>query len=215
MQLFSRSRLPQDLPSLVHTIQSLPANDLILDGEVTWGGGIGARFDTGLLLELRALLNKLEISKAPFTKAVGLPRLRAHWVEPKIVVKVGFIEWSTPRPAKAPTRRAHRRAHRNSVVRSQVSQLLQFYRWVRRVGRGCRGVGGFEDDFLGNNKLRRGKVGRDAISAKDAGRDVPDGVPPRMGITIGSEGRCACGPEERDVFAIAALCHRDQFRHSR
>jgi ATP-dependent DNA ligase len=36
----------------------------------------------------------LEIPKAPFTKAVGLPRVRAHWVKPEIVVKVGFIEWT-------------------------------------------------------------------------------------------------------------------------
>ena len=219
VQLFSRNRLPQTLPSVVHAIKSLPANDLILDGEVTWGGGkvtyhvfdvmwlnsrdltslplharqqllselplsaplervvsldgveeelpwerarnegwegviakrrdslyeqrrsphwlkmkcelsqnfvvggftdpqgkrvglgallvgyydatdfvfagkIGTGFDTKLLLDLRAQLDKLEISKTPFTKAVGLPRLRAHWVTPKIVVEVGFIEWT-------------------------------------------------------------------------------------------------------------------------
>jgi bifunctional non-homologous end joining protein LigD len=217
--LFSRSRLPQNLPSVVHAIQSLPANDLILDGEVTWGRGkvtyhvfdvmwlnsrdltslpldvrrgllselpltrplervvslnaveenlpweraknegwegviakrrdslyeqrrsphwlkmkcemsqnfvvggftdpqgkrvglgallvgyyedadfvfagkIGTGFDTKLLMDLRAQLDELEIPKTPFTKAVGLPRLRAHWVQPKIVVEVGFIEWT-------------------------------------------------------------------------------------------------------------------------
>ena len=30
----------------------------------------------------------------PFTKAKGLPRLRAHWVRPEIVVQVAFIEWT-------------------------------------------------------------------------------------------------------------------------
>ena len=219
VQLFSRNRLPQNLPSVVHAIQSLPANNLILDGEVTWGGGkvtyhvfdvmwlnnrdlmslpldarrellselalpaplervvslgaieenlpwerakdegwegviakrrdslyeqrrsphwlkmkcelsqnfvvggftdpqgkrvglgallvgyydgadfvfagkIGTGFDTKLLLDLRARLDKLEVGKTPFTKAVGLPRTRAHWVKPKIVVEVGFIEWT-------------------------------------------------------------------------------------------------------------------------
>ena len=29
-----------------------------------------------------------------FTKAVGLPRLRAHWVRPQIVVQVAFTEWT-------------------------------------------------------------------------------------------------------------------------
>ena len=223
VQLFSRNRLPQNLPVILQAIKSLPADDLILDGEVTWGAGkvryhifdimwlngrdltslpldsrrellgalpltgplervtslddaeaqlesqlpweraqkegwegviakrrdslyehrrsphwlkmkcemsqnfvvggftdpqgkrvglgallvgffdgadfvfagkIGTGFDTKLLLDLRAQLDKLEIPKAPFTRAVGLPRVRAHWVSPEIVVQVGFIEWT-------------------------------------------------------------------------------------------------------------------------
>ena len=47
-----------------------------------------------LLLDLRARLDRLEIPKPPFTKAKGLPRLRAHWVKPEIVVQVAFIEWT-------------------------------------------------------------------------------------------------------------------------
>ena len=62
--------------------------------EFVFAGKIGTGFDNQLLLELRAKLDQLEIPKAPFTKAVGLPRLRAHWVRPEIVVKVGFIEWT-------------------------------------------------------------------------------------------------------------------------
>jgi bifunctional non-homologous end joining protein LigD len=222
ISLFSRNRLPQNLPAIAQALESLPVDDLILDGEVTWGGGrvvyhvfdvmwlegrdltslplderrqllcelplteplervssldmlnaqddllpweraqnegwegviakrrdslyehrrsphwlkmkcemsqdlvvggftdpqgqrvglgallvgyfdgqdfvfagkIGTGFDTKLLLDLRAQLDQLEIPKPPFTKAVGLPRLRAHWVRPEIVVKVGFIEWT-------------------------------------------------------------------------------------------------------------------------
>ena len=51
---------------------------------------------------LRARLDALEIPKAPFTKAKGLPRLRAHWVRPEIVVKVGFIEWTGHRKLRHP-----------------------------------------------------------------------------------------------------------------
>ena len=65
------------------------------DGEFVFAGKIGTGFDTKLLLDLRARLDQLEIPKSPFTKAVGLPRLRAHWVTPEIVVHVGFIEWTT------------------------------------------------------------------------------------------------------------------------
>jgi len=65
------------------------------DGEFVFAGKIGTGFDTKLLLDLRARLDQREIPKSPFTKAVGLPRLRAHWVTPEIVVHVGFIEWTT------------------------------------------------------------------------------------------------------------------------
>jgi ATP-dependent DNA ligase len=64
------------------------------DNDLVFAGRIGTGFDTKLLLDLRARLDKLEIPKPPFTKAVGLPRLRAHWVTPEIVVQVGFIEWT-------------------------------------------------------------------------------------------------------------------------
>lgn len=64
------------------------------NADFVFAGKVGTGFDTKLLLELRAQLDALEIAKPPFTKAVGLPRLRAHWVRPKIVVQVAFIEWT-------------------------------------------------------------------------------------------------------------------------
>jgi bifunctional non-homologous end joining protein LigD len=59
-----------------------------------FAGKIGTGFDTRLLLELRSRLDALEIGSPPFTRSVGLPRLRAHWVRPEIVVQVAFIEWT-------------------------------------------------------------------------------------------------------------------------
>lgn len=216
VQLFSRNRLPQTLPPVARAIAALPATDLILDGEITWGAGgatyhvfdipwldgrdltgmpldarrallrslpfapplaivaalddaapweracaegwegviakrrdsryeqrrsphwlkmkcelrqafvvggftepqgervglgallvgcfdgddlvfagrIGTGFDTRLLLDLRARLEAMEIAAPPFTRGTGLPRLRAHWVQPRLVVDVGFIEWT-------------------------------------------------------------------------------------------------------------------------
>ena len=63
--------------------------------DFVFAGKIGTGFDTKLLRDLRARLDALEIPERPFTKFVGLPRLRAHWVRPEIVVRVGFIEWTT------------------------------------------------------------------------------------------------------------------------
>jgi bifunctional non-homologous end joining protein LigD len=62
--------------------------------DLVFAGKIGTGFDTRLLLELRARLDALEVERSPFTRAVGLPRLRAHWVRPEVVVQVAFTEWT-------------------------------------------------------------------------------------------------------------------------
>jgi bifunctional non-homologous end joining protein LigD len=65
------------------------------DGDdLVYAGKVGTGFDTRLLLELRAKLDGLEVPTTPFTKATGLPRVRAHWTRPEIVVQVAFIEWT-------------------------------------------------------------------------------------------------------------------------
>ncbi len=64
------------------------------NGDLVYAGKVGTGFDTKLLLDLRARLDELEIPEPPFTRAVGLPRLRAHWVGPEVVVQVAFIEWT-------------------------------------------------------------------------------------------------------------------------
>ena len=63
-------------------------------GDFVYAGKLGTGFDTKLLLDLRARLDAIEIATSPFTKAIGLPRLRAHWTRPEIVVQVAFIEWT-------------------------------------------------------------------------------------------------------------------------
>ena len=62
--------------------------------DFVFAGKIGTGFDTRLLLDLRARLDTLSLPASPFTRARGLPRLRAHWVRPEIVVQVAFIEWT-------------------------------------------------------------------------------------------------------------------------
>jgi bifunctional non-homologous end joining protein LigD len=65
------------------------------DGDdLVFAGKIGTGFNTALLLELRKTFDAIEIPKPPFTRAIGLPRLRAHWVRPKVVVQVSFMEWT-------------------------------------------------------------------------------------------------------------------------
>jgi ATP-dependent DNA ligase len=61
---------------------------------LVFAGKVGTGFDTTLLRELRARFDAIEIPATPFTAGVGLPRVRAHWVRPEVVVQVGFIEWT-------------------------------------------------------------------------------------------------------------------------
>ena len=90
-------------------------------GDFVFAGKIGTGFDTKLLLDLRRRLDAIEIQASPFTKAKGLPRLRAHWVRPEIVVQVAFIEWTVHGKLRHP-RLIGVRVDKNAreVVREQV-----------------------------------------------------------------------------------------------
>jgi ATP-dependent DNA ligase len=62
--------------------------------DLVFAGKVGTGFDTKLLLDLRRRLDAIELPNSPFTTGKGLPRLRAHWVRPEIMVQVAFIEWT-------------------------------------------------------------------------------------------------------------------------
>lgn len=62
--------------------------------DFVFAGKVGTGFDTKMLIDLRRRLDTLEQPTPPFTKGTGLPRVRAHWVRPEIVVQVSFIEWT-------------------------------------------------------------------------------------------------------------------------
>ena len=70
--------------------------------DFVFAGKVGTGFDTKLLTELRSRLDAIEIERPPFTKGVGLPRVRAHWVKPEVVVQVGFMEWTVNNKLRHP-----------------------------------------------------------------------------------------------------------------
>jgi bifunctional non-homologous end joining protein LigD len=70
-------------------VGTFEGEDFVFAGKVGTGGG------TRLLVALRERLGALELPRAPFTKAVGLPRARVHWVRPEVVVQVAFMEWTS------------------------------------------------------------------------------------------------------------------------
>ena len=62
--------------------------------DLVYAGKVGTGLDTRMLIELRARLDGLKKDRPPFSRATGLPRVHAHWVEPRIVAEVAFIEWT-------------------------------------------------------------------------------------------------------------------------
>jgi ATP-dependent DNA ligase len=70
--------------------------------DFVFAGKVGTGFNTALLTELRQSLDALEQVKSPFTVATGLPKSRAHWVRPEIVVQVAFTEWTSHNKLRHP-----------------------------------------------------------------------------------------------------------------
>jgi len=64
------------------------------EGDFVFAGKLGTGFDNQLLLDLRHRLDAIELPASPFTVATGLPRIRTHWVQPRIVVQVAFTGWT-------------------------------------------------------------------------------------------------------------------------
>lgn len=63
--------------------------------DFVFAGKVGTGFDDKLLRALRERLDALRVDAPPFTRAEGLPRTRAHWARPEVVVQVAFMEWTS------------------------------------------------------------------------------------------------------------------------
>jgi bifunctional non-homologous end joining protein LigD len=57
-----------------------------------YAGKVGTGYSIPVLRELRDRLGKAEVADSPFADAIREPR--AHWVDPELVVQVGFTEWT-------------------------------------------------------------------------------------------------------------------------
>ncbi|MEU2629477.1 non-homologous end-joining DNA ligase [Kitasatospora sp. NPDC007106] len=66
-----------------------------------YAGKVGTGFDTALLHRLRARLDTLVRPDPPFADPPAGER-RVHWVEPRLVARVGFTEWTRDGRLRAP-----------------------------------------------------------------------------------------------------------------
>jgi bifunctional non-homologous end joining protein LigD len=71
------------------------------DGALRYAGKVGTGFDERTLAELAGLLAPLARETNPFTesateirKASRTSPTQTHWVEPRLVVEIGFSEWT-------------------------------------------------------------------------------------------------------------------------
>jgi bifunctional non-homologous end joining protein LigD len=63
------------------------------DGKLRYAGKVGTGYNAPLLRSLKERLMKLKRDDSPFD---GVPPQRkgVHWVEPEMVVQIGFSEWT-------------------------------------------------------------------------------------------------------------------------
>lgn len=63
------------------------------EGELRYAGKVGTGYNTSLLRALTEQLSKLQREDSPFAGRDPV-RKAVHWVEPEMVVQVGFSEWT-------------------------------------------------------------------------------------------------------------------------
>ena len=74
----------------------------LYDGkELRFIGGVGTGFDRKLQKEIFAKLSKLTSTRCPFDKT-PVTREKAYWLEPKIVARVKYGNWTNDRRLRAP-----------------------------------------------------------------------------------------------------------------
>jgi bifunctional non-homologous end joining protein LigD len=64
------------------------------DGLLKYAGKVGTGYTAATLRDLGARLRELETPEAPFVDARPVPRA-THWTRPKLVVQIGFAEWTS------------------------------------------------------------------------------------------------------------------------
>ena len=64
------------------------------DGRLRYAGKVGTGFDRRTLTSLHETLAADERPAPAFEPVRGLPRSGVHWVDPRLVVQVGFSEWT-------------------------------------------------------------------------------------------------------------------------
>jgi len=165
IRLLSRNRLPQNFPTIATAVANLPARDVILDGEVTWGAQsvgyhvfdimrLDGRDVTSLHLDARrALLSELPLG-TPFHRVPSLD-------DPQPWERACREGWEGVVAKRRDSIYEHRRSPHWLKMKCEASQELVVGGFTdpqgTRVGLGALLVGYFEgDDFVFAGKIGTG-----------------------------------------------------------
>jgi ATP-dependent DNA ligase len=164
VRLLSRNKLPQHLPAIAEAVQRLPVHDVILDGEVTWGGGgsyhvfdimrLNGEDVTALTLEARqGLLHNLPLQR-PLERVVALD-------DPQPWERACAEGWEGVIAKRRDSRYEHRRSPHWLKMKCEVTQEFVVGGFTDpqggRVGFGALLVGHHDkDEFVFAGKVGTG-----------------------------------------------------------
>ena len=192
--------------------------------DFVFAGKVGTGFDTKLLLDLRARLDALEIAQAAVHEgATGLPRLRAHWVRPEIVVQVAFIEWTVHGKLRHPRLlgvRDRQGARARSCREHAVITASREGAVPRRRDHQGRARGLLRGGRAGHAAAPRGRPDDDGALPRRHRRegflqkDVVEGLPGVARARRGAEEGRHRPPSARRRRAVAALAGEPEQHHA-
>src|SRR6187200_1468169 len=162
VRLYSRNRLPQHCPAIASAVAALPAREVILDGEMTWGGQLYDVFDVPWMdedlrpLPLEERRNRLrQLPLRPPLRHVDLVDDPEPWTRACREGWEGVIAKRRDSPYE------HRRSPHWLKMKCEASQELVVGGFTEpqggRVGLGALLVGYFDrDDFVYAGKVGTG-----------------------------------------------------------
>ena len=165
VRLFSRNRLPQDLPSIASAVSLLPARNAILDGELTWGSpGVAFHLFDVIWLDDRDLMDVPLTARRSVLDALPL-RAPLHRVEiltePDPWVRARREGWEGVIAKRLDSPYEQRRSKNWLKMKCEISQDFVVGGFTdpqgSRVGLGALLVGFFErEDFVFAGKVGTG-----------------------------------------------------------
>lgn len=88
------------------------------DGSLSYAGKVGSGFSDASLREISKKLKPLHQASSPFVRT-PLELTRAHWVKPKMLVEVSFIEWTKDEHLRNPVFRGVRIDKEAKMIRRE------------------------------------------------------------------------------------------------